>query len=60
MLEKDSLVQWPMVDGGAIVPVVNFEGVAGRTRVPARPLANIYLGKVAKWDDPAIANSIRS
>jgi phosphate transport system substrate-binding protein len=55
VLEKDGLVQWPMVMG-AIVPVVNLEGIKpGELVLSGELLANIYLGKVAKWDDPAIA-----
>ena len=54
-LEKDGLVQWPMVMG-AIVPVVNLEGIAsGELMFDGETLANIYLGKITKWDDPAIA-----
>lgn len=53
-LEKDGLVQWPMVMG-AIVPVVNIEGVkAGEMVFDGETLANIYLGKITKWDDAAI------
>jgi phosphate transport system substrate-binding protein len=53
-LEKDGLVQWPMVMG-AIVPVVNLEGVKpGELVFDGDTLANIYLGKITKWDDPAI------
>jgi phosphate transport system substrate-binding protein len=53
-LEKDGLVQWPMVMG-AIVPVVNIEGVKpGEIVFDGETLANIYLGKITKWDDPAI------
>ena len=53
-LEKDGLAQWPMVMG-AIVPVVNLEGVkAGEMVFDGETLANIYLGKITKWDDPAI------
>jgi phosphate transport system substrate-binding protein len=53
-LEKDGLVQWPMVMG-AIVPVVNIEGIKpGELVFDGETLANIYLGKIAKWDDPAI------
>jgi phosphate transport system substrate-binding protein len=53
-LEKDSLVQWPMVMG-AIVPVVNLEGVKpGEVVFDGTTLADIYLGKITKWDDPAI------
>jgi phosphate transport system substrate-binding protein len=53
-LEKDGLVQWPMVMGG-IVPVVNLEGVKpGELVLDGPTLANIYLGKITKWDDAAI------
>jgi phosphate transport system substrate-binding protein len=53
-LEKDGLVQWPMIMG-AIVPVVNIEGVkAGDMALDGETLANIYAGKITKWDDPAI------
>jgi phosphate transport system substrate-binding protein len=54
-LEKDGLVQWPMVMG-AIVPVVNLEGIKpGELVFDGETLGNIYLGKITKWDDPAIA-----
>lgn len=53
-LEKDGLVQWPMVMGG-IVPVVNLEGVKpGEMVIDGPTLADIYLGKITKWDDAAI------
>jgi phosphate transport system substrate-binding protein len=53
-LEKDGLVQWPMVMG-AIVPVVNIEGVKpGEMVFDGETLAGIYLGKITKWDDAAI------
>jgi phosphate transport system substrate-binding protein len=53
-LEKNGLVQWPMVMG-AIVPVVNLEGVKpGELVFDGETLANIYLGKITMWDDPAI------
>src|ERR1700760_2600897 len=53
-LEKDGLVQWPMVMG-AIVPVVNLEGVKpGELVLDGQTLADIYLGKITKWDDAAI------
>jgi phosphate transport system substrate-binding protein len=53
-LQKDGLAQWPMVMG-AIVPVVNIDGVkAGDMVLDGEALANIYSGKIAKWDDPAI------
>ncbi len=53
-LEKDGLVQWPMVMG-AIVPVVNLDGVKpGEMMFDGETLAGIFLGKITKWDDPAI------
>jgi phosphate transport system substrate-binding protein len=53
-LAKDGLVQWPMVMG-AIVPVVNLEGIKpGELVLSGEVLGDIYLGKVAKWNDPAI------
>ena len=53
-LDKDGLVQWPMVIG-AIVPVVNIDGIkAGDLVFDGPTLADIYLGKITKWDDPAI------
>jgi phosphate transport system substrate-binding protein len=40
---------------GAIVPVVNLEGIKpGELVFDGATLANIYLGKITKWDDPAI------
>ena len=54
-LEKDGLVQCPMVMG-AIVPVVNLEGIKpGELVLSGEVLGDIYLGKITKWDDPAIA-----
>ena len=53
-LEKDGLVQWPMVMG-AIVPVVNLEGIkSGELVFDGDTLARIYLGVITKWDDAAI------
>jgi phosphate transport system substrate-binding protein len=54
-LDADGLVQWPQIMG-AIVPVVNLEGVKpGELTLDGATLANIFLGKITKWDDPAIA-----
>lgn len=53
-LDKDGLVQFPTVVGG-VVPVVNIQGVApGRLKLNAATLAGIYLGKITKWNDPAL------
>ncbi|MDI4633456.1 phosphate ABC transporter substrate-binding protein PstS [Pelomonas sp. V22] len=53
-LAKDGLVQFPTVIGG-VVPVVNIKGVApGQLKLTGQVLGDIYLGKIAKWNDPAI------
>ena len=53
-LDKDGLVQWPMVMG-AIVPVINVEGIKpGELVLSGEVLGDIYLGKITKWDDAAI------
>ena len=53
-LEKNGLVQFPMVMGG-IVPVVNIEGMKpGELVIDGPTLAGIFLGTVKSWDDPAI------
>ncbi len=53
-LKKDGLVQWPMVMGG-IVAVVNLDGIKpGELMLDGGTLADIYLGKIKKWDDEAI------
>lgn len=54
-LDKDGLLQFPTVIGGD-VPVVNLEGVKpGELKLTGPLLADIYLGKITKWSDPAIA-----
>lgn len=53
-LNKEGLVQFPAVMGG-VVPVVNMPGIAaGQLKLTGTLLADIYLGKVSKWNDPAI------
>ena len=47
--------QFPLVMGG-VVPVVNIEGVKpGAIKFTGELLADIYLGKISNWNDPAIA-----
>ncbi len=54
-LYKENLFQFPTVIGG-VVPVVNLTGIKpGDIRLTAALLADIYLGKVSKWNDKAIA-----
>ncbi len=55
VLARDGLVQFPTVIGG-VVPVVNLKGVApGQLKLTGPLLADIYLGKIKRWNDPAIA-----
>ncbi|HTZ00281.1 MAG TPA: phosphate ABC transporter substrate-binding protein PstS, partial [Rhodocyclaceae bacterium] len=55
-LDKEGLMQFPTVIGG-VVPVVNVAGVApGQMRLTPALLADIYLGKIVKWNDKAIAD----
>jgi phosphate transport system substrate-binding protein len=54
-LQKFGMGQFPLVIGG-IAPVVNIDGVqAGQMRFTGPLLADIYLGKIKNWNDPAIA-----
>jgi phosphate transport system substrate-binding protein len=41
---------------GAIVPVYNIPGVTAELKFLGSVLADIYLGKIKKWNDPAIAS----
>jgi len=53
-LSKDGLVQFPTVIGG-VVPVVNIKGIQpGQIKMTGDVLANIYLGKITKWNDAAL------
>ncbi len=53
-LAQDGLVQFPTVIGG-VVPVVNIKGVRpGQVRLTGPLLADIYLGKINRWNDAAI------
>ena len=40
---------------GAVVPVYNLEGVNTQIKFTGQVLADIFLGKITKWNDPAIA-----
>ena len=53
-LDRLGMMQFPIVIGG-VVPVVNIDGVKpGQIRFTGQMLADIYLGKVKSWNDPAI------
>ena len=54
-LQRAGLAQFPIVVGG-VVPVLNLPGiVAGQLRMTGAVLAAIYQGRIANWNDPAIA-----
>ena len=53
-LDKFGLMQFPMIMGG-VVPVVHIKGIkAGQLKLSASNLADIYLGKITKWNDARI------
>ncbi len=53
-LQKNGLVQWPMIIGG-VVPVVNVPGLkAGQLVIDGPTLASIYLGEISNWNDARI------
>ncbi|MFK4530707.1 phosphate transport system substrate-binding protein [Bradyrhizobium japonicum] len=53
-LDRLGMMQFPIVIGG-VVPVVNIDGVKpGQIRFTGQMLADIYLGKLKSWNDPAI------
>lgn len=54
-LEKYGLMQYPMIMGG-VVPVVHIPGItANQLKLTAANLADIFLGKINKWNDRRIA-----
>ncbi len=54
-LAKDGLMQFPAIMGG-VVPVFHLKGLkSGELKFTGALLADIFLGKVKKWNDAAIA-----
>src|SRR5579863_8114022 len=54
-LEKNHLTQFPAIMGGEVM-LVNLPGIqSGQMTLDGPTIAQIYLGKIAKWNDPAIA-----
>ena len=53
-LAKKGQLQFPTVIGG-VIPVINVKGIAaGQLKLNGQVLGDIYLGKISKWNDPAI------
>ncbi|HEU4773895.1 MAG TPA: phosphate ABC transporter substrate-binding protein PstS [Lysobacter sp.] len=56
-LSKHGLAQFPSVIGG-VVPVLNVPGIAaGAMKLDGDVLADIFLGRISKWNDPRIVAS---
>ncbi len=54
-LDKDGMVQFPAILGGT-VPVFNLDGFGkGELRVTGPVLAERFMGKISKWNDPKLA-----
>ena len=54
--QRMGIAQFPVVIGG-VVPVVNIAGInPGALTLNGQVLGDIYLGKIRKWSDPAIAS----
>ena len=54
-LDADGLMQFPAIIGGNVV-VINLDGVTpGQMKLTGPVVADIFLGKVKVWNDPAIA-----
>jgi phosphate transport system substrate-binding protein len=53
-LQKDGLMQFPTAIGG-VVPVINIPGIAAKQmRLTGALLGDIFIGKITRWNDPAI------
>jgi phosphate transport system substrate-binding protein len=54
VLKTKGQMQFPMVIGGT-VPVLNVKGILpGQLKLDSQVLGDIYLGKITKWNDPAL------
>ena len=54
VLKSKNQMQFPTVIGG-VVPVINIKGIEpGQLKLNGQVLGDIYLGKIARWNDPAI------
>ncbi len=53
-LDKNGQVQFPAIIGGT-VPIINLDGFRpGELRITGPVLADVYMGKITKWNDPKL------
>ena len=53
---KSPILHFPTVLG-AVVPTYNIPGITAELKFTPQALAGIFLGKITKWNDPAIART---
>jgi phosphate transport system substrate-binding protein len=54
-IAKNNFVQFPVING-AVVPIMNLPGIKpGDVTLDGATIAQIFLGNITKWNDPAIA-----
>ena len=54
-LEKDGMVQFPVILGG-VVPIVNIDGFKqAELKLTGPVLGDIFMGTITNWNDPKIA-----
>ena len=54
-LDASGLMQFPAIMGG-VVTIVNLDGITpGQMKLTGQVVGDIFLGKITKWNDPAIA-----
>lgn len=54
VLKTKGQMQFPTVMGG-VVPVINVKGIEpGQLKLNGQVLADIFLGKISRWNDPAL------
>jgi phosphate transport system substrate-binding protein len=54
-LDRDGMVQFPAIIGGT-VPIFNVDGFGkGELRVTGPVLAEMFMGKISRWNDPKLA-----
>jgi phosphate transport system substrate-binding protein len=52
---KNNFVQFPVING-SVVPILNLSGIKpGEITLDGPTIAQIFMGKITKWNDPAIA-----